>query len=232
MKLSIIIPVYNEEKTITEILDKVSNIKLSLERELIVVDDYSKDKTLEILEKRKDITLIKHEKNLGKGAAVRSGIKNSKGDIVVVQDADLEYDPNDYSKLLQPILNNEVSIVYGSRFLNKKFKIFGKDKTILPSHLIGNKLLTLITTILFQKKLTNMETCYKVFKKDVLKNIILKSNRFEIEPEITAKFLKSKYEIKEIPINYHPRDFSEGKKITVKDGILAFFYLIKYRFFN
>lgn len=235
MILSILIPVYNEEKTVNKIVEIVKKVELPkeiIEREIIIIDDCSKDKTIGIVEKIEDIKLIKHEKNKGKGGAIKTGIKEAKGDIIIIQDADLEYNPNDYSELLGPILRNETKVVYGSRFLNKKFKIFGNEKTILPLHLFGNKFLTLLTRILFNQKITDMETCYKVFKKEILDGIEIKSNRFEFEPEITAKIIKKGYKIKEIPIEYHPRDFDEGKKITWKDGIKAFYYLVKYRFFD
>ncbi len=235
MKLSIIIPTYNEEKTISELLTIVKNVDLKakkVEKEILVINDGSKDNTSSIVKKFKDVRLIEHDKNKGKGAAIRTGIKEATGDIIIIQDADLEYDPNEYLKLIQPIIDGKTKVVYGSRFLNKKFKLFGKNKTILPMHLIGNKFLTFLTSILFKQKLTDMETCYKIFRSEVIKKIDIKSNRFEFEPEITAKILKRGYKIKEIPIKYKPRDFNEGKKITIKDGLLAVFYLLKYRFFN
>ena len=228
--LSIIVPVYNEEKTISVIIDKLK--KLDLEKEIIVVDDCSSDNSYEILKKTKGISLFKHEINKGKGAAIKTGIANSKGDILTIQDADLEYNPEDFKFLIKPILENKTKVVYGSRFLNKNFNSFQREKTIISSHYIGNKFLTFLTTILYRQKLTDMETCYKVFKREVIKDIRIKSNRFEFEPEITAKILKGSYRIIEIPINYHPRSFDEGKKITWKDGIKAIFYLIKYRFLD
>lgn len=232
MKLSIIIPVYNEEKTINQILEKVLKVKLNLEKEIIVVDDCSKDETLNILKKRNSIILLQHEKNKGKGAAIKSGFKKATGDIILIQDADLEYDPNDYPKLLKPILENKTKVVYGSRFLNKKLIFFGKNKTNLPFHWIGNRFLTFLTSILYRQRITDMETCYKVFRKEVLNNIHINSNRFEFEPEITAKISKAGYKIYEVPIDYKVRSYEEGKKITVLDGIKALYYLIKYRVKN
>ena len=233
MKLSIIIPVYNEEKTVKELIDIVKKVDIGkVKKELIVVDDCSTDNTVEIVKDIKDILFLKHEKNKGKGGAIRTGINETTGDIIIIQDADLEYDPNDYRKLLSPILENKTKVVYGSRFLDQKFILFGKGKTIFISHWFGNKFLTLLTSILFGKKLTDMETCYKVFKKEVIRDIHLKSNRFEFEPEITAKILKKGHKIMEIPISYNPRNFKEGKKITWRDGIKAVYYLIIYRFFN
>ena len=205
MKISIIVPVYNEEKTVSQILERIKKVKLSIEKEIIVIDDSSTDNTLTHLQKQKNIILISHEENKGKGAAIKSGLERATGDIILIQDADLEYDPEDYPKLIKPILENKFYVVYGSRFINKKFKVVGKNRTILPIHLLGNKVLSLIASRLYGQKLTDMETCYKVFKKEVIKDIHIKSNRFEFEPEITSKILKKGYKIKEIPINYRPR---------------------------
>ena len=232
MKLSIIIPAYNEEKTIEKILDKVLKVKLPLEKEIIIVDDNSSDNTFNILQKQKNIILLKHEKNKGKGAAIKTAFQKTSGDIIIIQDADLEYDPNDYPKLLAPILENNFSVVYGSRFSGKKLNLAGEKKTDLPFHWMGNKFLSLLTSILFGQKVTDMETCYKVFKKEVINNMTIKSNRFEFEPEITAKILKKGYKIKEVPIYYKVRSYEEGKKITITDGIKALYYIVKYRFKN
>ncbi len=230
-KLSIIVPVYNEIKTIKQIIKKLENLKIKrIKKEIIIVDDGSMDGTKGILKKIKKHKVIFHKKNKGKGGAVATGIKNSTGDILVIQDADLEYNPKELKKLIVPILKREYSVIYGSRFLGKKEKIFGKNKTLLPLHYIGNKILSLVTTILYSKKITDMETCYKMFRRGVLKNINLKSRKFDLEPEITSKILKQGYKILEIPIEFNPRHFAEGKKITWKDGMVALWTLIKYRF--
>lgn len=232
MKLSIIVPVYNEEKTVSEILRQVKKVKLpkDLKREIIVVDDGSQDKTPTILNKISGIKVIKHKTNKGKGAAVRAGIKKVKGQIILIQDADLEYNPNDYPCLLEPILSGKTKVVYGTRLKNYPLRLFGRRKTPLFTHYLGNKLLTFITNLLYGDGLTDMETCYKVFKKEVLKSIKLKANRFDFEPEITAKALKAGYKIHEIPIKVKPRGYDEGKKITWRDGFVAVWTLLRYRF--
>ncbi len=236
MKLSIVIPVYNEEKTLREILQKVEEVKLdNFEKEIIIVDDCSKDNSRKILQelaKKKSYKIIFHSKNQGKGAALRTGFSRATGDVILIQDADLEYDPNDYPKLLQPIIEGEAEVVYGSRFKSKKGKLREHSFTYLM-HSIGNAGLTIITNILYFSKLTDMETCYKAFTRRALEQIgPLRARRFDFEPEITAKFLKNGFRIKEVPINYYSRDFNEGKKITWKDGLKAALYLIKYRFTN
>ncbi len=224
MKLSIIIPTYNERKTILEILNRINKVKLNkIEKEIIIVDDFSTDGTRDILKKTKDCKIFFHEKNKGKGSAIRTGLKHSTGGIILIQDADLEYNPNDYPKLIGPILNKKSKVVYGSRFSKKhkaKYKVY----------YLGNIILSLITRVLYLRKITDMETCYKVFRKDVIKSIRLKAKRFDFEPEITAKLIKKGYKIIEVPIGYKCRDFKEGKKITWKDGLKAAFYLLKYRF--
>jgi len=234
MKLSIIIPVYNEEETIVEILRRVRSVKLpgGLEKEIIVVDDKSEDDSKQKVKslKIKNIKLVEHKENLGKGAAVVTGIKKSTGDIILIQDADLEYDPNDYPKLLKPILNGKTEVVYGSRLANYPLKITGKKKTPLVTHYLGNKLLTLITNILYGNNLTDMETCYKVFRKIVVKDMKIKAKRFDFEPEFTAKIMKKGINIYEVPIKVRPRGYEEGKKITWVDGIIAVWILLKYRF--
>tara|TARA_Y100000034_G_C6898133_1_gene414555 strand:+ start:694 stop:1365 length:672 start_codon:yes stop_codon:yes gene_type:complete len=221
MKLSIIIPVYNEVKTLEEVINKVK--KLKLDKEIVVVDDGSEDGSRELLKKIENIKLILHEKNYGKGKAVRTGLDNIEGDVVVIQDADLEYDPTDFVKMFDEIKNGE-KVVYGSRFLEKF------DKVIIKSHYFGNKFLSLFTSLLFFSKITDMETCYKMFRKEVMEGINLKARGFDLEPEITSKILKRKYKIKEVPISYNARDFDEGKKITWRDGVKAGWYLLKYRF--
>ena len=227
MKLSIVMPVYNEAPTLSEILSQVRAVELpGVEKEILVIDDGSTDGSREILAREAeagDIQTYFHPENRGKGAAVRTGIEHAGGDLIVIQDADLEYDPRDYPKLIQPIVENRVAVVYGSRFL-------GPRKAMLFWHMVGNKLLTLTTNLLFNTILSDMETCYKCFRADVVKNIPLRSRRFEFEPEITAKVLKRGHRIFEVPIAYYGREFHEGKKITWRDAPLAFWTLIKYRF--
>ena len=230
-KLSVIMPVYNEEKTISEVIEKVKSTKINnITKEIIVVDDFSTDNTRNILKKIKDksIKILYHKKNMGKGASIITGIKNSSGDIILIQDADLEYSPNEYERLLKPIINNNAKVVYGSRIDSIRNNI----KNMYKLHYIGNMLLTLITNLLYNAKITDMETGYKVFKREVLQNINLKAKRFDFEPEVTAKILKKGYKIYEVPINFLGRKFDEGKKITWVDGIKAVYYLIKYRFID
>lgn len=224
-KLSIIIPCYNEENNIETILDKVNNVKLeNIEKEIIVVDDCSKDSSKAILEKNKDIIqkLLFHTENMGKGAALRTGIQNATGDYIIIQDADLEYNPNEYRKLLQPLLDNECDVVYGSRFKNKVYKGYLGNR-------LANIFLTNFSNLFTHYKLTDMETCYKVFKSKVIKNIDLKENRFGFEPEVTAKLSKANAKIIEIQIAYNPRSKNEGKKIGLKDGLRAIYCILKYR---
>mgnify|MGYP001572262757 FL=1 len=226
--LSIIIPAYNEEKNILEIISRVKNVKLgSIRKEIIIVDDFSTDNTRKLLSELKDSSLkiFFHQKNMGKGAAIRTALKHATGGIILIQDADLEYDPAEYPKLLKPILENETKVVYGSRLSAIRKNL----KNMYKLHYFGNMFLTAMTNILYGAKITDMETCYKVFRKEVVRSINLKARRFDFEPEITAKILKKGYKIKEIPINFVGRKFDEGKKITWADGIKALFYLIKYR---
>ncbi len=232
MKLSIIVPVYNEGKTIDRVIHKIMQVELpaKLEREVIVVDDGSSDGTQQKVKAIKGVKKILRQKNSGKGAAVRIGLKEAVGDIVLIQDADLEYDPAYYPDLLKPILSGNTQIVYGTRLKNYPLNLWGNKKTVLPTHLIANKFLTFLTNILFNSKLTDMETCYKVFKKECLKGIILRSNGFEFEPEITIKFLKSGHRILEVPIKVLPRSYKEGKKINFHDGYKAIWTILKYRF--
>lgn len=226
--VDIIIPVYNEEETIENILEVVDNTDFcGLRKNIIVVDDCSVDSTRSILKKYENrFKIIYKEKNGGKGSAVSLGIKNSNGDIVVIQDADLEYDPKDYSKLIELIVKNDADVVYGSRFLNNPFKNF-----MLMSFL-ANKFLTILTNIFYGTKLTDMETCYKAMKREFIQNIEIKSRKFDLEPEITAKLVKNGAKIVEVPISYNARDYASGKKITYKDGLMAIGAIIKYRFVN
>lgn len=229
MKLSIIIPVYNEEKTLIDILGKTKRVELGVKKEIIIVDDFSTDGTREKLKKinDKDIIVLFHDKNRGKGSAIRTALKKVTGDVIIIQDADLEYNPEEYPRLLKPIVDGVADVVYGERF-----SLLDKKDIFLPSHYLGNKFLSFLTRLIYSQKVTDMETCYKVFKKEVIKDIKLKSNRFNIEPEITAKLLKKGYKIHEIPISYYPRSKKEGKKINWKDGVVAMYTLFKYRFFD
>lgn len=231
-KLSIIIPVYNEERTFSLLLDKVLKVKFPIKTEVIIVDDGSKDGTLNVAKvysKKYKNVFVSLKKNGGKGSAVRLGLKKATGDVFVVQDADLEYDPEDLLKLLT-FINKGYPVVYGSRFKSSKGHLKNNLFTYYL-HTAGNQVLSLLTSILYFQWITDMETCYKMFTKDVLKSVgNLEANRFELEPEITAKILRNGYKIKEVSINYHSRSFNEGKKITWRDGLLAVKYLIKYRF--
>lgn len=228
MKLSVVIPVFNERKTIEEILRRVQAVDVGLEKEIIVVDDSSTDGTRELLQNIASprVKVLFHEKNMGKGAALQTGFARAEGDIVLVQDADLEYDPREYPRLLEPILDGRADVVYGSRFLG------GPHRVLFFWHYIGNKMLTAFSNILSNLNLTDMETCYKVFKKEVLQQIRLKSRRFGFEPEITVKMAKLKCRIYEVPISYSGRLYEEGKKIGWKDGVAALFHLIRFKFFN
>ncbi len=234
MKVSIIIPAYNEELTIALIIKKVKKVKLpsKFTKEIIVIDDCSEDKTKNILKKIKGIKVLTHKKNQGKGKAVRTGLEKAKGDLIIIQDADLEYDPNDYPRLIEPILKGKIKVVYGSRLRTYPVKLTGTNRTPLLAHFIGNKFLTLFTNFLYGCEITDMETCYKVFHRDVIKELVLRAERFDFEPEITAKILKRGYKIHEIPIKVKPRGYNEGKKIGWKDGFGAVYALVKYRFID
>ncbi len=228
-KVSIIIPVYNEKETIKQLLEKVQNASFSgLEKEIILVDDASCDGTSDLLkELSKNYKVLYHEKNKGKGAAIRTALKEATGDFVVIQDADLEYSPDDYDNLLPYLINDEADVVYGSRFLNVE-----NSKNFMLKNKLANKFLTIITNILFATSITDMETCYKAFKREFIENINIKSDRFDFEPEITAKVIKNKARLKEVPISYMGRTKEEGKKISWKDGFMAIFTTVKYRFFD
>jgi len=228
VKLSVVIPVYNEVGTIKEIVSRVQAV--DLEKEIIIVDDGSTDGTRELLPEitlsHENIRVLYHDRNQGKGAALRTGFEGATGDIVIIQDADLEYDPREYPVLLAPILDGRADIVYGSRFLG------GPHRVLFFWHYLGNKFLTLLSNALTNLNLTDMETCYKVFRREVLNDIQLKSNRFGFEPEFTAKIAKKGFRIYETSISYSGRTYAEGKKIGWKDGVKAIFAIIWFRFFD
>jgi glycosyltransferase involved in cell wall biosynthesis len=228
MKLSIVIPCYNERATIRQIVDAVRAAPVEYEKEIIVVDDFSRDGTRDIL--RTEIAplvsaILYHEKNQGKGAALRTGFQAATGDIVIIQDADLEYDPIEYPKLIQPIIQGRADVVFGSRFM-------GADahRVVYFWHMVGNRVLTLMSNMLTNINLTDMETCYKVFKREIIQKITIEENRFGFEPEITAKVAKLNCIIYEVGISYHGRTYAEGKKIGLKDGFRAMYAILKYNF--
>ena len=226
--LDIIIPIYNEVKTICDVIEKIENTDFSsLKKRLILVDDCSNDGTRELLGNFKNHLVVLHDFNQGKGAAVVTGIKNSNADYIVIQDADLEYNPDDYNLLLPILINNEADVVYGSRLLNKN-----NEKSFLFLSLIANKFLTFLTNLLYGSSITDMETCYKAFKAEHIKKFKINAKKFDFEPEITAKILKNKLRLKEVPISYNPRAYSQGKKVKAKDALDAIFTLFYYRFFD
>lgn len=227
MNLSVIIPCYNERGTICEIRDRVKSASVDI-KEIIVVDDGSTDGTREVLEKEFQGDLFKvffHEANQGKGAAIRTAAPHATGDIIVIQDADLEYSPEEYPKLMQPIADDLADVVYGSRFMGG-----GAHRVLFFWHMAGNRLLTLVSNIFSNLNLTDMETCFKMFRREVLQSIEIEENRFGFEPEITAKVAKKRCRIYEVGISYYGRTYKEGKKITWKDGLSAFWAICKYNF--
>lgn len=225
MKLSVIIPVYNEVASIEEIVRRVQETKRAFE--IVIVDDGSTDGTRDVLRRldgNGNIRVLFHEKNRGKGAAIRTGLQAAQGDVLLIQDADLEYDPRDYPMLLRPIEEGIADVVYGSRFLG------GPRRVIMFWHMVANKLLTFMTNLLYNSILSDMETGYKAFRREVIENMPLRANRFDFEPEFTAKVLKRHYRIFEVPISFNPRDYSQGKKIKLRDAFEAVWTLLKYRF--
>jgi glycosyltransferase involved in cell wall biosynthesis len=230
--LSVVVPCFNEEKTLKDCLEKVLDIADEhLILDIIIVDDRSDDESFKIAsdfaQRHEEISVYRHGENLGKGAALRTGFQMARGDVVAVQDADLEYDPKDLKRLLRPLIENYADVVFGSRFLSP-----GVHRVLYFWHYLGNRFLTLISNMFTDLNLTDMETCYKVFRRQILKDINLKSNRFGFEPEFTAKISKMRLRIYEVPISYSGRTYSEGKKITWKDGIVALCLIFWYRFFD
>lgn len=226
--LSIVIPVYNEKDLVIDLIKKVKSVDLGdIQKEIIVIDDCSTDGTTDILKNEAEILVDKllfHEVNQGKGAALRTGFKQATGNVVIVQDADFEYDPNEYPRVINPIFENKADVVYGSRFLNQR-EVRGYKQNVL-----ANKLLTNLSNCMTGYKITDMETCYKAFKSEIIKSVDIKENRFGFEPEITAKIAKKKVNLIEVPISYYPRTKEEGKKINIKDGFRAIYCIAKYRF--
>jgi glycosyltransferase involved in cell wall biosynthesis len=225
--ISVVIPVYNEVKTIKEVVKRVQSV--DLEKEIIIVDDASTDGTREVLQtltQEHNVKVFFHTLNQGKGAALRTAFKEVQGEIVIIQDADLEYDPFEYSKLIRPIMEGKADAVYGSRFLG------GPHRVLLFWHYVGNKILTLFSNMFTNLNLTDMETCYKVFKSSLLKDFTIVSNRFGVEPEITTKLARLKCRIYEVDISYSGRDYTEGKKINWKDGIAAFYWILKFNLWS
>lgn len=230
MKLSIIIPCYNEINTIEDIIDKVLQVELSIERELVIVDDCSSDGTrdfLDTLRNRDEFSIVFHDVNQGKGAALRTGFKHATGDLIIIQDADLEYDPGEYPLLLKPILAGKADVVYGSRFAGGE-----AHRVLYFWHSLGNRFLTLLSNMFTNLNLTDMEVCYKVFKKSILEHFTLEEDRFGFEPEFTAKIARLDCVVYEVGISYYGRTYDEGKKINWKDGVRAVYVILKYGIFK
>jgi glycosyltransferase involved in cell wall biosynthesis len=223
--LSVLVPVYNERNTVAEVVRRMRQVELPLDREIILIDDGSDDGTEKVLAALEDSTvrLVRHTTNRGKGAAIRTGLTFARGDLIIVQDADLEYDPADWPRLLSPVLKGRASVVYGSRFT-------GERQNMRLWHWAGNRVLSAVTNVLYNTTLSDMETCYKLFDRQVLDSITIESDRFEFEPEITAKVARAGHRIYEVPISYAGREFHEGKKITWRDGVTALVTLVKHRF--
>lgn len=229
MKLSIVIPVYNETATVEQLVDRVRAVEIGMEKEIVLVDDGSKDGSRALLERigkeHPECKILLHEKNQGKGAALRTGFRAATGDIVLIQDADLEYDPGEYKQLVQPILNGHADVVFGSRFIGG-----GPHRVVYYWHYLGNRFLTTLSNMMTNLNLTDMEVCYKVFRKEVLAKIDIREQRFGFEVEITAKVARGRWRIYEVPISYYGRSYDEGKKITWRDGVRALWCILKYRF--
>ncbi len=229
MKLSVVIPVYNEAGTVEKLIDTVQQADAGLPKELVLVDDASTDGSRAVLERvagrHDNVRFVAHDKNQGKGAALRTGFAAATGDLVLVQDADLEYDPREYAALIRPIIEGRADVVFGSRFLGG-----GPHRVVFFWHYVGNRLLTTFSNMMTNLNLTDMEVCYKVFRREVLQSLQLRENRFGFEVEITAKVARGHWRLYEVPISYYGRDYSEGKKITWRDGFSALRCIVKYRF--